>query len=277
MLPILTQLIDLITKGTAPSAEPLTVPRPVPGFEAVTLVRDGYTLKEIPPRPARPVATHAFHDVPSFAAWLQRHADPQVTEIFADAGRKVIRANTSRQFTRDQVSCSLQPSQAWVDWTGILGKELSHKDLYRWLLAHRAHLDAAGPGSGTAVLNGLATLALVSSGKVESRMTERGTLEFVGQQQGRELQGKVPSSFAIVIPAWVGQPETYQLEIDIDIDTDDGITFELRAATLQDVALTAWLDQVAKLELLLNGPAVEGARPSDIDWLVSRGALSVMP
>lgn len=278
---MLAQLIDLIRKWADTAQPPTTPPQafrlPNVGGREVTLVRDGWKLQELASQKERPVATHRFDDVPSLAAWLLRYAIPQETQIFATQAAGGIVAITQLDWSRDTLSCVMRRALAWSEWTQAFGSELTQKDLYRFLRAHRAHL--VGDGGADRVLSGLAQLEVVGSSKLESRINERGFLEFSGQSGSRQITGSVPTAFEIEIPAYLGQPEVYRLQVEIEIDIEEGPpTFTLRAPLLEEVALQAWRAEVSKLDRLLNGPTAtpaDGEAPEPEQWLIYSGTLAV--
>lgn len=241
---------------------------PVQG-EQMFAVRDGYSLQ---PRQREGRRSHTFHDLGSFAAWLNRYVaagDEASAEILA--GLAAVQAALKPTLALAEVlTCQLRWHPQFEPWRAIFGKPQDQKQIHAFV---RGNMDAFGPGVSGAFLAGeLRKLNLVKSDKLNAELDEKGYYQFNETAGRMDLQGKIPPQFDIIVPlimgvkaamqpaapsaedAAVALPATeiaYTLPILLSMEPDKGI-FKLDCPSLPLIEHQARMDAVAYLRSLLR-------------------------
>lgn len=241
-----------------PTAAPVLIDNP-DGKGAFVVVKNGYEVKQLGGA-QKGQRRHTFHDLGSFARWLNRHAAgrDETVEIVASA-TAVTAGLDPIDPTADVVMCNLTTHPTAVDWCSIFGKPLDQKQLHAFLRGHVA--DFANADAATMLTTELRKLNIVINKDLSAELDERGFLQFQGNTGKAQVGGKIPGDFAIRIPLIMGvmidgsdtDEVTYPLDVLVTMDVNDhGASFTLSAPSLVGVKHQARLDAVAYLEKLLD-------------------------
>lgn len=258
----LVDLFDRFTRGLgAPAPKPDFVPAPRGRGASVVAVRNDYKLETVP-GPERSKRTHVFHDLGSFAEWLNRFgAEPQKVEILV--GDKEAQAVLGDDPHASLVTCQLRNHPTFDAWQKALGQEQEPKAFHAFLRSVSGTFDDGSGGVNTGdVLSGeLQKLKAVTTGDIDMNVDPRGFYTVNGSTSRVQVDAKIPPSFTIHTPIFVGIPDAetsgaerrYALEILLTMDVEDGgIGFTLTCPGLARVLHEARLDAVAHLRSLLN-------------------------
>lgn len=269
----LTELFDRFARGFgAPAPKPEFVPAPRGRGASVVAVRNDYKLETVP-GPERSRRTHVFHDLGSFAEWLNRFGtEPQKVEILV--GDKDAQAVLGDDPHASLVKCQLRNHPTFDAWQKALGQEQEPKVFHAFLRSVSGTFDDGSGSVNTGdVLSGeLQKLKAVTTGDIDMNVDPRGFYTVNGSTSRVQVDAKIPPSFTIHTPIFVGIPvplpslddgalrtfdpreeRRYALEILLTMDVEDGgIGFTLTCPGLARVLHEARLDAVAHLRSLLN-------------------------
>lgn len=263
------------------------------GHGSVLVHRDNmdvHTLKG----PTRSKRCHKFTDVSTFAAWLNRHADPALAEILVDAD-KIVAGLEPKTDEFDRITCHLTVHPAAARWKTFLEKpQVTQRELHRFLLGSLGDfedqvVDDENIGSYGAILAAnLAMLEVIKHDTLAANLDERGFYSFGGQSSKAEVSGKIPTKFEIVIPWFRGVRDVeddspvepalcaYTLEVLVSMDIDGSRPlFTLEAPTLPLLLDGARDDAVTWLENLLEAAFDDDGEP--VEFLVGLGKFAVEP
>lgn len=270
----ITAMIRSFLDSLAPAVpEILSEPNPN-GSGALVAVRSGYTVQAFPGKQTHQ-AVHTFHDLASFAAWLNREVTAEYQgDVDILAGETAVNAalNPGDPYG-DQVQCLLKYHPMFEAWRGVFGKTMDQKQFHAFV---RGNLDAFPAGASSGVSEGdiLATelqkLGVARGDKFDTELDPRGFYHFSGSTGSVNYSGNIPPRFNIVVPiiqgvsadladplgtalALPGASEVrYQLDILLSMDvTDKGAQFTLSCPALPIHLHRARLDAVAYLRRLL--------------------------
>ncbi len=268
----LTELFDRFARGFgAPAPKPEFVDAPRGRGASVVAVRNDYKLETVP-GPERSKRTHVFHDLCSFAEWLNRFGtDPQKVEILV--GDKEAHAVLGDDPTASLVKCQLRHHPTFEAWQKALGVEQEPKAFHAFLRSIAGTFDdgTGGVNTGDVLSSELQKLKAVTTGDIDMNVDPRGFYTVNGSTSRVQVDAKIPPSFTIHTPIFVGIPDPagtgpngeaivvanserrYALEILLTMDVEDGsIGFTLTCPGLARVLHEARLDAVAHLRSLLN-------------------------
>ncbi len=230
---------------------------------------------------------HRMDDVNSFAAWLLRHADPKIAEIFVDADH-IIAGLDPKDDAHDKVRCDLVLHPRAARWRAILGKRLDQKTLHRHLIATADDFEDwkvadDNLGSYGRILAGeVAKLEIARRGDYTAHLDPRGFYTFQGGNEHTDVAGRIPASFKFEIPWFRGvclpteEACTYSVEVLLDMDVDNPASpgFVLAAPDLPLVEYQAREDAVAWLRHLLPDEFLVGLGSYGINRVEARSDQS---
>jgi hypothetical protein len=229
------------------------------------VIKNGYEIKSVPAALAeKPARRHAFEDIESFGDYLARHFDPADTEILANLNG--IAAISDHAWDRDQVTCTLQTTEKYREWSAVFNKDgFGQKALYAFLRRYRDCIKDA-----PRILSSLRELEMSSGEGVKLELTETGMAKFVGKQANVEIKGTLPTELVVLLPIYKRSDLVYEFQIDIlpTAIPGHGVTFALSVRNLEDVRDQALGDALNTLDERLNR---NGSGP----FLISRGALNL--
>lgn len=276
----LSTLFDKIFRSLtepAPALSPLPAPRGL--GSAVVAVRSDYNV-EVLPGPETSRRTHNFHELRSFADWLNRFAAPDAAEILVgDTAAKAVLGDDPHA---SEVTCLLRHHPTFALWHKAFGVKQAPKAFHAFIRSVAATFDTGTGGVNAAdVLSGeMQKLKAVTTGDVEMSVDPRGFYSVIGNTAKVQVDAKIPPTFSISTPIFVGIPKMslpiipaatgaevelvvglsepfderlYSLEILLTMDVEsNGIFFTLTCPTLDRVLHEARLDAVAHLRTLLK-------------------------
>jgi hypothetical protein len=267
---ILTTLRQLL-EPAAPS--PTLLEHPDCTGRRVVALRDGYKLHDLAaPKEVR--RKHRFTALRDFAAWLQRHAQPDVAEIGVGADRihAIVRGLELRA---DCVTCDLVYHPTYLAWTSHLGKPLDQRTFHHLVRSQRGSI---GEAQATELLGALMQLRVAEN--LECNLDEYGFTRFAGVSRNHEVQGRLSPTLVATTPVFTGvfgrvltleegaaakEVETaYELELLVSmVKGERGLLFTLDCPGLDLVRHQAREDLVAYVRSLLGD-----------EWLVGQGELA---
>lgn len=251
--------INELTSRIAPPTPALEITAAPDGNQQLAVVKEGYRLERIL-GPTKNAREHTFHDLKSAAEWLNRHADVAEVEILADEA-EVVAALTPGDPTGDVVRARMIAHPMLSSWTGIFGKPLNQKALHAQVRGNKAAFRESAPGVSEAeVISGeLKKLSVGNTSDLQGELDEMGYYRFQSSTGRVEVSGRIPSSFEIVVPVFIGVEDEhgiecrYPIEILVWMNADGGaVAFTLSAPGLPLIMHQARLDAVAYLRSLLN-------------------------
>jgi len=267
-----TAIVEAIVDKRPEQAALTTVPNPN-GHGQLALVRDGYQIKPLPGGMRRR-RTHTFHDLNSFALWLNRHAEgkEKQVEIIADEGQVVADLNP-QVVNSDQVTCTFVDHPRFLPWKNIFGHAMPHQQFHQFIRSNRVAFPNAnmvggadsGVSEGDQLAGEVAKLQLTDTRDVKLELDERGY--YTAKQAGAKIQleGKIPARFRISVPLILGIPmvdedskllgeteQVYDLEIFVTIITGDQLGFKLTCPELPITMNDARKDAIKYLGTLLT-------------------------
>lgn len=139
---------------------------------------------------------HLIEDTESFIAYCLRYGDPKDSLVlYSDACAVLSVKEEVDRGNRELIRLPFSESTDWKDWSAILGKSQSHKDLLRFLMTHEHNL--ADP----VVLKSMQSMKINSTVNIESDIRDEGNSVgiFVKTNAGDELK-KFPKQFEIRLP-----------------------------------------------------------------------------
>lgn len=255
------QTVNAEVANIAPPA-PLIEPTDHPNGDGfLFLYREGYRVEKVE-GPKVQKRTHVFHDIPSFAEYLKRHADPKLVEILVDA-EKIVAALDPKSPIGDVVTCELVKDPRYLAWHSHLQKGLTQRAMFQLIRSQRADLD---PQVSQMLLGSLQSLKLAEGGEINMDIDERGMNTFAATTAKRNLSGQIPPIFVAHIPVFDGvhrvgevsnlpvELAIYDLEIylTVDADKENGVLFTLSAPSRESIVRQARRDAAAFLVNLLG-------------------------
>lgn len=255
-----------------PKAELLDAPRG--RASKVVAVRNDYSIETLT-GPDRSQRKHKFHELRSFAEWLNRFGKAKETEILV--GDKEASAVVSADVAASSVTCELRAHPTYDAWQAAFGKPLAPKALFAFVRSVQDTFKPIGagdgPNAGDVLAGELQKLKAVTTGDIEMSVDPRGFYAVQGATQKVQVDAKLPPQFSISTPIYVGVPEIlgergpeklYPLPIllSMDVSEKDGILITLTCPSLKRVLHDARLDAVEHLRRML-----------DPDFLVGLGDL----
>lgn len=224
---ILTGLRSLLRETSPPTAKPTGIS--LDGRKALILVRNGYEMK-VADGPKRRVRTHEFTTIASLVDWLNRHVpegDRDRTEILVNLTQghrptaTITAALPDANYEGDVVMCRVAIHPAFIAWVDALAEHWTNKALLAFMRAHRA--DIVGD-VGDLLVAELSKLSALRENEINAEQDTRGFVAFSSRTQRITVEGKLPPSFAVRVPIFLGQSATVltvQLSLDLVTDDDD--------------------------------------------------------
>lgn len=225
--------------------------------------------------PSRGRRNHTFSSIGSFAAWLNRHAEPTVTEILV--GDRSAQAGLNPEVPNaDVVGCTLVVHPRAQRWLDALGTRMSQRDFYRLIVTADEDLGEACDPSGNVVGRAAGLLAaevskmrIVRGGEYNAELDDRGNYRMRGGTDTVETKGRLPSRIEVTVPwfldvhredivadhpgSWVEALYILDLHVEIDTETNPKApAFILRAPGLDLLKHEARQDACTWLVELLD-------------------------
>lgn len=195
----------------------LKAPTPMPGgwmkhprgHGRVAVVKDGYRVEEVA-GPTRGRRLHTFHDLASFAAWLNRHAtERERCEIVMNAvmngadpknlGNTVAHL-APQSADGDRVECQIAQHPVWLAWFAILGKDLDQVKLAEHVRCYRDSLGA----EGSVLLAALQQIKVVAGGSTEVQVGALGEIKLLAGDRRTEASVTLPPELLVTTPIFDG-------------------------------------------------------------------------
>lgn len=253
-------LVNLVSPA-APALAPLAAPSGK--GRQVVAVCDDYTVQTLD-GPATSQRKHVFHDLKSFAEWINKFGNPEATEILVgDASASaVVGADVSASL----VMCVLRHHPTFAAWKAIFGRPMPPKDLFSFV---RSIADtfgdpakSGGPSTGDVLAGELAKLKAVTTGDIQMNVDPRGFYSVQGATQKVQVDANIPPQFSVWVPVFINVPtvagedgpeKLYQLPILLSMEVaPEKIVFVLTCPSLDRILHDARLDAVAHLRALLD-------------------------
>lgn len=212
-------------------------------------------------------ASHQFDDVLSFAAWLNRHAEADSTEItIAASGAGAARLGLEAP-DGDYLSLESPRDPTLEAFLEVLNRPMSQRQFQQLV---RGHGEAILEPPAAELLTMLGTLKVATGESFESHLDETGATRFQGRTRSQTVEGTVPPTIKLRTPFFqgvfkVGRPPDipvdleaglvaeYDLELCVLFDAEESVPkFTLTAPGFARVDREAVLDIKAYLEALLE-------------------------
>lgn len=233
------------------------------GHGQVALVRDGYSLKELPGT-KRGRRTHDFFDVASLAAWLKRHAGPKQTEILVGKDQ-VVAGLDPKADEGDLVTAQLLVHPRMKRWIKVFGAELGQVALHEFIFAASEDVGMATTADnkeiayGPILADNLRKLSMVKEEHLDTDYDELGYARFSGSSNNVKLTATIPPRFPVRVPFYLdvrdaeGGEIFYDFEVLLRVSTRNKQPhFTLLCPSLDVIRHNARLDAVAYLRRLLG-------------------------
>jgi hypothetical protein len=169
-----------------------------------------------------------------------------------------------RDLDGDVVSCELQYHPLFDAWLKVLGKPLAQQGL-------QAHVRSLVQtiAAGDVLLDGVQRIQVIAGGELTAELDEKGFYRYHGDTNKTQVEGRLPSTFRISVPIFIGVPDTmysdssghdrlYELDVLLSIQVQEKPLFTLTAPGLPIVLHAARLDAVEYLRTLLHGGFLVG-------------------
>lgn len=183
-----------------PTPELQLVPNPN-GDGALAAVKDGWTVSELE-GPRRNQRLHVFDDLPSCAAWLNRHAVDRAAAEILVAEREIVAALTPTARDNDLVKCKLTYDTRFAAWhAAFASKQISQKQFHALL---RAQAQDLSEDVFDVMVAAVRDLTISKAGKRQIKLTEHNMITFTGSTQDREYSGRLPTRFFVRCPVLEG-------------------------------------------------------------------------
>lgn len=235
----LSPILESIARAFGAASPALAVVAAPDGNHALALVREGYKVELLPGR-TEPRPAHTFHDLASFAAWLNRFAlhEPRC-DILVDAALAVAHLNHS-QLTAARVTCLLRHHPDYAAWNAALEKPLGISALHDLIRAvaptFRPLTSQPNISQGEQILGQLSSLEVVGGTGLRVQIAHHGLVEFQGAEDKRTVSGVFPDRFVVDVAIYddiydsVEKPILVPLEILLSLRVVEGEPiFTLRA------------------------------------------------
>lgn len=271
----LTNAASGLVRAVGEASESIQLVNHPKGNGSIGLVRDGYTVHLLPGA-EKAARRHLFDDLPSFAEWLRKHADPKRTEIlFARDGRVVAALAPDRVHT-DLVACKLEVHPRLARWLKLfkLGG-IAQRDLHRHIVGAledfpelRGEDGTVLGSSGSHLAGQLLKIEVVKNGNLTVQLDELGFTRLVSSSSETSVTAKLPGRFPIRVPWFLGAKETDEYAVEVLLAVNAGercVAFELAAPALDVVQHQALADAVDFLRSELGE-----------EWLVGLGTLTTV-
>lgn len=275
---IVNGLQGIVLSLGAPSPKIDVIDRP-DGNGKMALVRQGFEVKLFEGARANK-RTHHFEDLGSFAAWLLKHADPNVVEILVDE-TVVFALLDPKNPNGDIVICPLAihpTAQRWFD--AIERTALSQKEVAKLIVSALCDFDDTSTNGvvgsyGSELAIQIRKFNAVKDSEVTVEIDELGVTTFQAVSEKTKVSGSLPPTFDVHVPLYLGikndddQEPTYDLQLFLEILVREKAAplFNLSAPNLKLTIREARLEAANFLQRLLN---VEGKPP----FLVGLGKAS---
>jgi hypothetical protein len=210
--------------------------------------------------------------VTDVAAWLNKHAHPDTTQIVVDDD-EISAVLDVRHPKSHEVTGALSVHPSWAPWRQVLGRRLNQRQAHRLLrFAGEAELDA----SGVKLRSQVGSLTAVTGGEVKATYDARGLATVQSGTSTRAVTEELPATIAVSVPLFVGvllredgdtlvEP-AYRLELELTVEVvDHEVMFTFECPRLEIAMLRAREDVATCLRQQLDDRA----------WLVGLGSVEV--
>lgn len=193
-------------------------------------------------------AGHRFHDIVSFARWLNRAHDEEESKVDILCDGDAIQAWVPGQAVR---TCEMRHSPMFKRWLALLNKPQNYKALINSLREVEETIDT---GVLSVLLGQLHKLKVVKGSEVEVRTGANGNTEFVSKTGSANVEGTLPRSLPVNCVVYAhADAARYLFSVDINMNTDGDLpTFTLAAPTLVTTLEVARQDAIADFEKILS-------------------------
>lgn len=172
------------------------------------VIRNGYTTEHLD-GPKRNKRAHQFSDVMSFAQYLRRHAadDMETVEILGNAER-IEAALDPKDVDTDRLVCNLEFHPRLKPWLAMFGKPTAQRDMWMFIrgrlkdFGKARTIDGEEIDYGPVLARELQKLEVTTGGTIDLQMDAGGSVNFVNVSQTTRTNGRLPSSFNIVLPVY---------------------------------------------------------------------------
>lgn len=187
---------------------------------------------------------HEFSDLETWTDFVREKADPERCEILVS--ETMARAIFDpRHVSPEMVQCSLRPHPLFAAWSAAFGKRQRQRDCYRLLRGLKRTITDYDAIASTVRMLGVsrtteAEIHLDATGRVSLRRTS-----------GNEtMTAPVPEVIHVRVPVFRALPlHLSDMEILVEVDTDDGIALTFHCPELEVVvadALTVVADSASQ-------------------------------
>ncbi len=246
----------------------------------VVAVREGYNLEYLM-GPERGRRLHRIHDITSFADWLNRHADPDRTEVLVDVHEVTAHLEPADP-EGDMVVCQLSLHPLFQAWEAVFGKVLNQKLFHYQVRVLFDTFDAINNENteltyGSLLMGSLGSLKVSSTGTLKTELDTTGMIKVLASDQGRSVDKQLPPEFSVTVPiidgvldggldaASHGELKTYRLGLLLEVEAgESGLAFTVNCPQLAVALRDARRDAAEFLTGLLKD-----------DFLVGLGAARV--
>jgi len=171
------------------------------GSGKVLVVRDGYRVHQLPGA-KRTVRRHSFDDVTSFAEWLQRHAEPNDTEIGVEKNAVRALLTPTEKVDHDAVSCELVRHPHCERWQNAMKQgALGQRDLHFLLRAQQATIKEP---AAELLLEQVARLSIAAKGDFTAEIDSTGLVRVSSGSEKIDVSAKLPPMIAVDCPIYDG-------------------------------------------------------------------------
>lgn len=256
---VVTELLDC-TEAAAPIEEAHPS-----GDGKLLVVKHGFEVKHVPgERKAK--RSHTFHDLGSFAAYLNRRAelpedatDVDDVEILVSESSVVALLDPSDPHA-DLITCKLIHHPQFAAWHGIFGKRIAQRDLYLFIRGNLPSFHAPENGmDGGMIAAEVRKLQVVSTSGSDFQLDERGFYTVASATATTDMKGRIPCKFDIRVPIFQAIRDEnevereYVLEVLLQMEPQgDQWSFTLACPALPIVLHQARLDAVEYLKRILE-------------------------
>ncbi|MFD5509154.1 DUF2303 family protein [Streptomyces sp. NPDC127051] len=218
--------------------------------------------------PARKHGTTTVRDAASFAAYFEKHSDPD-TEVYADADRLTVTAvldahtASSARWSGHRLQLSLRKTEAWEQWLANDGRLLSQEQFAEFLEDHLPELldpSAAEMLEIAQSIQGATRVEWQNSTRLTSGQRQFQFVETVSAKAGQKGQLVIPETFTIGLIPFEGS-EGYKLtaRFRYRLGKEGGLSLGYKLERPGDTLRTAFADVVTAIGEQIDQPVMNGS------------------
>lgn len=255
----------VITELIEQTEDPAPVETPHPSGDGLLLVlKQGYSASQVP-GPKRAKRGHTFHDLGSFADYMNRRvegedaADVNDVEILVSETSVVALLDPSDP-NGDRIHCQLIHHPQFSAWLSIFGKRTVQRDLYLFLRGNLPSIHTPENGmDGAMIASEVRKLQVVATTGTDFQLDERGFYTVASATATTDMKGRIPSKFEIYVPIFQAirdehdAERQYMIEVLLQMEpVGDQWAFNLACPALPIILHQARLDAVEYLKRILE-------------------------